>query len=293
MKKFQQHVRLEGSQRKPPSDARTRTINPEEVIEVTVRLKGKAPIPDLKAGKKNALSPFTREKFAIQYGADQPDIILLESFAHEFGLTITQISLPRRTVVLRGPIRQMAQAFRVRLAHYRRPDGTEYRGRSGHIYIPKELVEKITGVFGLDNRPVATPKFKVGKSVDGHFAPQAQGTSYNPTDIALFYGFPKGSGTGQGIALVELGGGYETADLATYFSGLGVNQPSVTAISVDGGTPDSADGEVMLDIEVVGAVSLAAAIHVYFAPNTDQGVAWENLIMQNYGSVSRLSLKEA
>jgi kumamolisin len=35
--------------------------------------------------------------------------------------------------------------------------------------------------------------------------------------------------------------------------------------------PNGADGEVMLDIEVVGAVAPGANIVVYFAPNTDQG----------------------
>ena len=34
---------------------------------------------------------------------------------------------------------------------------------------------------------------------------------------------------------------------------------------------DSADGEVMLDIEIVGAVAPGAVIAAYFAPNTDQG----------------------
>ncbi len=36
-------------------------------------------------------------------------------------------------------------------------------------------------------------------------------------------------------------------------------------------TPQSADGEVMLDIEVAGSVAPAAAIVVYFAPNTARG----------------------
>jgi kumamolisin len=45
---------------------------------------------------------------------------------------------------------------------------------------------------------------------------------------------------------------------------------------VEGGTnspgdPNGADGEVMLDIEVAGAVAAGARIVVYFAPNTDQG----------------------
>ena len=47
-------------------------------------------------------------------------------------------------------------------------------------------------------------------------------------------------------------------------------------MSVDGGqnspgTDPNADGEVMLDIEVVGAVAPGRPIVVYFAPNTDQG----------------------
>jgi kumamolisin len=45
---------------------------------------------------------------------------------------------------------------------------------------------------------------------------------------------------------------------------------------VDGATPasdgpDGADGEVMLDVEVIAAVAPGAKQRVYFAPNTDQG----------------------
>jgi kumamolisin len=51
----------------------------------------------------------------------------------------------------------------------------------------------------------------------------------------------------------------------------------VTDVSVDGGgnqptgDPNSADGEVALDIEVAGAVAPGANMAVYFTPNTDQG----------------------
>ena len=53
--------------------------------------------------------------------------------------------------------------------------------------------------------------------------------------------------------------------------------PEVAAVSVDHGAnaptgnPNSADGEVMLDIEVAGAVAPGATLVVYFAPNTDAG----------------------
>ena len=52
---------------------------------------------------------------------------------------------------------------------------------------------------------------------------------------------------------------------------------SVVSVAVDGttnsplGDPSSADAEVALDIEVVGAVAPEARIAVYFGPNTQQG----------------------
>ena len=85
------------------------------------------------------------------------------------------------------------------------------------------------------------------------------------------------TGAGQTVAIIELGGGYKAADLQTYFAALGIKAPSVTAVSVDGarnapaGDPNSADGEVLLDVEIVGAIAPGARIAVYFAPNTDKG----------------------
>ena len=94
--------------------------------------------------------------------------------------------------------------------------------------------------------------------------------------MAQIYDYPSGDGTGQCIGLIELGGGFQLDDLSNYFSSLNINTPQVISVSVDGGqnspsTPDSADGEVMLDIEVAGAIAPSAKIVVYFAPNTDQG----------------------
>ena len=74
-----------------------------------------------------------------------------------------------------------------------------------------------------------------------------------------------------------MGGGYKPADLKAYFQRLGLKLPRVTSVSVDRarnrpvGSPDSADGEVVLDIEVAGAIAPGASIVAYFAPNgTDQ-----------------------
>jgi kumamolisin len=102
--------------------------------------------------------------------------------------------------------------------------------------------------------------------------------TYTPPQVASLYQFPAGTdGTGQTVAIIELGGGFATSDLNTYFGSLGIPAPSVTAVGIDGASnvagqaPQGADGEVLLDIEVVGAVAPGASQLVYFAPNTDQG----------------------
>jgi kumamolisin len=64
--------------------------------------------------------------------------------------------------------------------------------------------------------------------------------------------------------------------LTAYFKTLGLAAPAITAVSVDKGknkptNANSADGEVMLDIEVAASVAPGAKIVVYFTPNTDQG----------------------
>ncbi len=105
----------------------------------------------------------------------------------------------------------------------------------------------------------------------------ASGVSYTPPEVAHLYQFPSNvNGAGQTVGILELGGGYHPAGLKSYFSSLGVTPPKVTSVSVDKGknkpsNPNGADGEVFLDIEVVGAVAPGAEIVVYFAPNTTQG----------------------
>jgi kumamolisin len=137
------------------------------------------------------------------------------------------------------------------------------------------LAPLVEAVLGLDDRPQARPHFRVRGT--GSQKASSAGISYTPRQVAQLYDFPLDvDGTGQTVGILELGGGYKAADLKTYFSSLGIKQPSVVSVSVDKGTnsptnPNSADGEVLLDIEVVGAVAPGAKIAVYFAPNTSQG----------------------
>jgi len=213
----------------------------------------------------------TREEWAEHHGASESDIAAVRAFAAAHDLTVAEVSPERRTMRLAGTLGAIAGAFGVQeLALFKHPDGTTYRARQGGLSVPSELAGVIVGVFGIDNRPQARAHLrKMGEQGE-----PAAGTSYTPVQIAQLYNFPPATGAGETIAILELGGGYKVDDLTAYFETLGVPLPRVTAQGVDGGsnTPGGeADVEVMLDIEVAGAVAPGAAIVVYFAPNTDSG----------------------
>ena len=163
-----------------------------------------------------------------------------------------------------------------------------YRGRTGPIYIPKELKNIVEGVHGLDNRPVARPHFRLRPASTGVAKPRnAQDGTLAVTEITQLYDFPTDlTGKGQCIALIELndqdeqtgkisGTGFKASDIAAFFKRIKMPAPEVVSVGVDGGANmpgfSDADGEVVLDIEVAGAAAPGAKIAVYFAPNTTQG----------------------
>jgi len=263
-------VTLPGSARQPLG-TRVGDQPNDESIEVSIILKPKARAV---ASQKGGAS-VSREEFAAKHGADSDAIEKVKQFAKENNLTVSEVSPERRTVKLEGTAANMLRAFEVRLDLYEH-EGHQYRARTGGISLPSELAPSVEAVLGLDNRPQAKTHFRV----HGEQTPKASAAaavSYTPRQVAQLYQFPLDvDGTGETVGILELGGGYRPADLKTYFSSLKVNEPSVISVLVDKGknkptNPNSADGEVLLDIEVVGAVAPGAKIVVYFAPNTSQG----------------------
>ncbi len=268
-------VEVPGSEREfDPRHARIGDADGEEQIEVTVYLRPSASLDwiDQEAGRPRAARPtLSREELAREYGAGDRDIGAVRSFADEYGLQVASVDQGRRTISLRGTVAAVARAFGAReLAVFQDPTAGVYRARRGPLTVPSELGQVITGVFGIDTRPQARPHVRF------HAAPAA-GTSYTPPQVAAAYDFPaKVNGAGETVAIIELGGGYRQSDLDSYFAGLGLTAPAVSAVGVDGGAnspgvDQGADGEVMLDIEVVGAVAPGAKIVVYFSANSDQG----------------------
>lgn len=234
---------------------------PLTVTLVLRRRQGAQPRPALWPQRPR----WRRVEFGAHAGAEPADLARLRTFARQYGLQETTADPARRVLQLTGAPRALERAFAVTLGRYDFGDGRGPFVASGHApTLPPEAI----AVLGLDRRPVARAHSRRPKATPS--------VTYTPLQLGALYDFPASTdGSGETIAIIELGGGFKSSDLAEYFKMLGIAKPpTVTAVSVAGGSnqPGSdADGEVMLDIEVIGALAPAANIVVYFAPNTDQG----------------------
>jgi kumamolisin len=265
--------------------------DPNEIVTLTVRVRPRSPRSELEktVAALTAQPPaqrrhLTREEHARLHGGDPDDLDKVKTYASQHGLAVTDASAARRTVHLVGSVAAVEQAFGVDMKVYQHGK-TRYRGHNEHAQVPAELGPIVEAIVGFDTRPYARPHFRMSLASRGFEAPHLAPTSFNPNQLATIYNFPPDAdGTGQTIGIIELsapaGSGFRQSELDTYFKGLGLPSPQILTVSVDGGQnkpgtnpndPQNADGEVMLDIEVVGAVAPKARIVIYFAPNTAQG----------------------
>ncbi len=283
-------VPLPGSEREPlPAAEQAGPVDGSQRIEVTLVTRRRAALPqELVEG----LATVSRAQLAEQHGTDPADIDFLGIVLAPHGLRVTNADAGSRRVKVEGSLAALSETFGAELSLVRTPrpgsgQPAEHRYRHGALRLPAELNGIVLAVLGLDDRPQARPHFRRAPEAaaaeadatgTGAAAPAVASVSYTPPQVATLYKFPAGTdGTGHTLAIIELGGGFGTSDLDSYFGGLDLPVPSVSAASVDGAVnaagqdPNGADGEVLLDIEVAGSVAPGAAQVVYFAPNTDQG----------------------
>jgi kumamolisin len=255
-------VRVPGSERAPiPGAEVIGAVEPDERAEVTVVLRRRAPLPP---GAR-----LSRAELAERHGADPADVEVVRSAVEAAGGEVLQVDAASRRVRVAGPVGTLGELFATDLQRARVPDGQLVRQRTGALAVPAGLAEAVVAVLGMDDRPQARSRVARTDAVE---------RSFTPPQLADVYAMPSGTdGTGTTLAIIELGGGYTEADLRAYFSGIGVPEPRVRAVGVDGGSnapegdPSGADGEVMLDIEVAGG--LAPAADISWGQSEDQWTA--------------------
>jgi kumamolisin len=275
------HIVLPGSLRHPSPGAHALgPADADEWVEVTVKLRRKAPLP---AVPDRPSKPLSRAELGDKYGAAQADIDKVKAAFAPYGVEVESADPASRSVRLGGPVHAMEKAFQVRLVQYAHDRG-RYRGRVGTLQIPADVKDVVVGVFGLDKRPVVKKRAPVATApaavLNRELARSLlRATSHGrnwffPADLAGIYQFPPGDGTGESIGLVEFGGGYFPSDLQAFCQAANVGVPTVIPIGVDGqatNAHDGEEGEVMLDVEVVAGCCPKATIPIYFSQFDEQG----------------------
>jgi kumamolisin len=257
-------------------------LDPKERIDLTVTLrrKSEAGLPSLDefiAGKRVRL---TRQQLADRYGAKQEDADVVRSWATKQGLSVEGVDLGLRQMHLAGTADVVSHAFGTKLSAYEhQPTHRRYRFPEQVIRIPENLSGIIRGVFGLNTMPVVRRRRHVRRrdAARANADPvTAFPGSFYPHQVAALYNFPPNKGSGQRVAILEFGGGFDPQVVDAYFrNNIGLQTPpKVNSIPLLNAVPDVRDGatgEVYLDIEVVGGMAPASVIDVYFAPWTGQG----------------------
>jgi kumamolisin len=279
IKAYTKRIELPGSERRVAHGATLGETTPASSrFGVTVRVRRQKPLPSSPPSPGRHM---THAEYAANHSAQSGDLKTVEAFARHFSLEVREVLSIERTVLLEGTAAEFSQAFGVELRTHQFANGRAYRGREGMISLPRELKDIVTGVFGLDNRRVAWPHVRFSQrpaatTVGRHGGFQTPGPikAYYANQLAQLYDFPGDvDGAGQTIGIVELGGGFRERDLATYFKNAGVAHPPKIAVGkVAGGATNAPDAEaedqpdieVLLDMEVIGAVAPGAKMVVYF-----------------------------
>ncbi|MET8545672.1 S53 family peptidase [Kitasatospora sp. NPDC004799] len=310
------YVALPDSSRVPLSGARViGPADPRAPLTVTVYLRRDPDAPPRPDVYELAMRPPTDrvapddDAYAAVHRWRDTDLKAVEAFAGEHHLAVSNENPVARSVQLTGTTEDVADAFRVTLARYRYQDAHDnpriYRGREGAVNVPTALSGIVTGVFGLDDRPIGA-NLLIRRALTDHVLPIAEKVTglpegvFLPTDLEGPYAYPAGTdGTGQCVAVLAFNGetppgipsgGYSPDALRRFFAALGRPMPDISNVVIpnvgstgndpgrDDGGPLRQDttGEIMLDLAVVGSLAPKAKIVVYFSKFTEQG--WVDVI---------------
>jgi kumamolisin len=267
------HVLLKGSQRFHRAGSEVLCpCDRQDWCELTIKIRRKAPLPD-----PNPAKPISRADLATRYGADPKDLDTVEKTLISLGLTVTSKNPATRTVKVAGAASTMENAFGVILSKVKH-NNSLYRGRVGSIHIPTQLDGIVTGVFGLDTRPMIKRRRPLRVQAAHALPPANQRPWFIPQELAQAYHFPPGDGTGQTVAILEFGGQFLANDLKQFLKLIGlpsanpeVQVRNVQTLPLQDRNDPGAIGETMLDVEIVAGICPKATIVVFFSQFTEQG----------------------
>ena len=225
----------------------------------------------------------TPEEFAARYGANAADYAALKEWAASAGLKVSQESVARTVLSVRGTVGQLQTIFKTQLNKYRGPDGSEFYSASFSPTIPSEIATKVSSVLGLSGSRQYAPHVKIGKVLGespklgvAEATGKTNGThgsgpggGYSAANLRTAYGIPTFGGLQKNtvVALFEQGG-FSVVDVAKYLQANSLPLPKLTPVSVDHSPTTISDPnvevEAVLDIDMIIGINPAVSeIRVY------------------------------
>jgi kumamolisin len=249
------YVELEHSRRRPPPDSvRLRDVDPRERIKVTMTLKG----PELPSPANMPKRPLSRREIDRKFGVRPATIRKVERVLQAFRLRIDDVKQGGRSLRVSGTAAAMIAAFRPKLGIYKLRDLGEIRGRQGRLMIPRALEGIVTGIDGLDQRPMAfrhaahrarssAPAKASAKRPAAALLSPGMGSGpdgcLTPADVLSRYNFPSGHGGGHTIVIAEFGApvnngkltppAYLANDVRAFCKRHGLRRPSIKIRPID------------------------------------------------------------
>jgi pro-kumamolisin-like protein len=227
----------------------------------------------------------TPQQFADRFGGNAADYAALRQWATANSLKISQESIARTNLTVRGSAGQFEKIFHTQINRYRAPDGSEFYSASVKPTLPAAITTKISGVIGLTGGRQYAPLLKVAKrlgespvtAVSGTNKANAAGTgpggTYSAKDLRTAYSTPTFGNLGNNtvVALFEQGG-FAASDVTEYFDTNDLPHVKVTPVSVDNSPTTISDYgvelEAVLDIDMVVGIN----------PNVDEVRVYEDSI---------------
>ena len=236
---------IPGSERTIPAGAIHKGDVPnDEVIEISVKLKAVNQFSlsdaDLARMAQSPGALMTQDDFIKNHGVNPGSVKVAKDYIDHLktqgfaSISATEPDPLSGFMKIKGTVGELEKAFGVSLKLVEK-DGQIFRARDGEIKLPAWVAGHVDAVLGFSTVPSARERF----SPRGP-APMSgtSGLGFTPLQVWNAYGAdPSMTGAGVKIGILELGGGLDGNDVAAYCHSLGMPNPQITTVSVDGASP--------------------------------------------------------
>lgn len=214
----------------------------------------------------------TPQQFAEKFGGNDADYAALKNWASANGLVVSQESISRTNLTVRGSVSHFQTLFKTQLNTYRASDGQTFYSASVNPTVPAEIASKISGVIGLTaGKPLAQqskvakvlgedPKERSAELRTDTAGGTGPGGTYSCKDLRYIYMMPDWGNLEKGmIVAVFEQGYYRPSDIEKYFAKFGVGKHTKqTVVPVDQSPIDiepAVEEEDVLDIDMLVGIN--------------------------------------